>query len=270
MTDPVSSVSSFHFWNPLQLWSDSDLFHGIHVFEIELFFKQKKNPLPFGFQNIQVGGTLLSCFFSPGPRPFLKGLPKSSFQNTAILRFEIYYSCPMLTQQPFIADDLPTRELLSLKKACMVFYDASGALAWQDLEVLNPFKKTPRFFCRVVKLICDVVVWNALSWQAAKIQTRCDVVELKFEIMENYILVFFSKQKQHFKETWWCWFLGGWDAPVILKKAAVFCWDFGGEIPSLHLKGFWKLKIQHSRMNRRDHVIAVEFFQPITHFSCKP
>eukprot|EP00434_Breviolum_minutum_P010604 symbB.v1.2.009354.t1/scaffold561.1/size520142/22 len=48
--------------------------------------------------------------------------------------FEIYYSCPMLTQQPFIADDLPTRELLSLKKACMVFYDASGALAWQDLE----------------------------------------------------------------------------------------------------------------------------------------
>ena len=51
----------------------------------------------------------------------------------------------MLTQQPFIADDLPTRELLSLKKACMVFYDASGALAWQDLEVLNSFKKNPNF-----------------------------------------------------------------------------------------------------------------------------
>ena len=51
----------------------------------------------------------------------------------------------MLTQQPFIADDLPARELLSLKKACMVFYDASGALAWQDLEVLNPFKKPPPF-----------------------------------------------------------------------------------------------------------------------------
>ena len=49
-----------------------DLFHGIHVFEIELFFKQKKNPLPFGFQNIQVGGTPLSCFFSQAPGRFWK------------------------------------------------------------------------------------------------------------------------------------------------------------------------------------------------------
>ena len=105
---------------------------------------KRKIRFPSGFKIFKLGALLFLVFF-PRPPAVFERSSEVPFQNTAILRFEIYYSCPMLTQQPFIADDLPARELLSLKKACMVFYDASGALAWQDLEVLNPFKKPPPF-----------------------------------------------------------------------------------------------------------------------------
>lgn len=39
-------------------------------------------------------------------------------------RFEIYYSCPLMTQLPLVADDLCARELLRQGRAVVVDYDS--------------------------------------------------------------------------------------------------------------------------------------------------
>ncbi|CAE7769822.1 unnamed protein product [Symbiodinium pilosum] len=47
--------------------------------------------------------------------------------------FEIYYSCPAMTQMPIVADNSPAEELVRRKRAALVQYDASCCVLW-DLQ----------------------------------------------------------------------------------------------------------------------------------------
>ena len=48
-------------------------------------------------------------------------------------RFEIYYSCPAMTQFPMVADSSPAEQLVRRGLAALVHYDASRCDPW-DLQ----------------------------------------------------------------------------------------------------------------------------------------
>ena len=187
--------------------------------------------IPFvSFQNQRWGGA--SWAFPPGFRGF-----RSETNN---LRFEIYYSCPMLTQQPFIADDLPAKKLLSLKKACMVFYDAS--FAWQDLEVfpiLGPkdggkrVVKLQRFKERLVIMFLFEMPLEFKSWRKTCF--------FQHKLFGDWFFFGGGVQDWEFMVCL-CLFKFCWsDNSRISQDGLLFSmasgWDFGGE-DSLHLKDF--------------------------------
>ena len=51
-------------------------------------------------------------------------------------RFEIYYSCPTMTQMPIVADNSTAEELVRRELAALVQYDASCCDPW-DLEAVQ-------------------------------------------------------------------------------------------------------------------------------------
>lgn len=100
----------------------------------------KRRPEAFGIRRI----ALLDPYWSRqmpllNPQDYLplKTTAEESLERAQKLAdrqvlFEIYYSCPVLTQLPLLADDSPARHLLSSQMAVMVCYDAS--FAELDLE----------------------------------------------------------------------------------------------------------------------------------------
>ncbi|CAK9093905.1 unnamed protein product [Durusdinium trenchii] len=62
--------------------------------------------------------------------------------------FEIYYSCPMMTQLPLVADDLPARRLVSARRAAVVHYDAS----YQGLDFEAQHLLAPNLYLHSMKM----------------------------------------------------------------------------------------------------------------------
>eukprot|EP00435_Cladocopium_sp_Y103_P047121 s140_g13.t1 len=107
----------------------------------------KRRPEAFGIRRI----ALLDPYWSRqmpllNPQDYLplKTTAEESLERAQKLAkrdvlFEIYYSCPVLTQLPLLADDSPARALLSSEMAVMVCYDASFAeLDFEAQHLLAP------------------------------------------------------------------------------------------------------------------------------------
>ena len=95
VTDPVQ-VSSFHFWNPLQLWSDSRSFPWYPCIWDRAFLQTKRKiRFPSGFKIVKLGAPLFLVFFSQAPGRFWKVFRSLRFKTQPFwgLRFTIPVQC---------------------------------------------------------------------------------------------------------------------------------------------------------------------------------